>query len=165
MRLMVCYYSGIRTLLVGWQMPVNRIQMESGPLGPMYKAYCREVGSYLHSNAYTTYFKGSGTWTNIQQSVTFLLSGFDEDALANGCLALSSKTYSVLRRYAPSGWTVKRWMVGLVLEHHAVNVYRGSPFTGYIFDPWITQNTLVYTYSEWAREMLALQLISNDRAE
>ncbi len=146
-------------------MPVNRIQMESGPLGKMYKAYCREVGAYLQSNAYTVFFKNNGTWTNLQQSFAYLMSGFDEKALANGCQALSSKTFSVLRQHTPSGWTVRRWMVGLIMEHHAVNVYRGSPSTGYMFDPWISQSTLVYTYDEWAREMFTLQLISNDRGE
>lgn len=146
-------------------MPVSAQAMQKTPLANMYRVYVREIGHYINSHAYTAFFRGSGTATNLQQSFAWLLSGFDEETLANGCQALSSQTFSVCKRVCPPGWTVKRWMVGAIMEHHAVNVYQSTPFDGYMFDPWIIQRPMVYTYSEWGREMLTLQLIKNDRAE
>lgn len=64
---------------------------------------------------------------------------------------MQAETYKVLTRFKPSGWKVKRIMIGAVFEHHAVVVYQDNLTykDGYFFDPWMYQKPLIFGYNEW----------------
>ena len=139
----------------------------SGPLSQMNNAYVQKLATHISMYGYTAFGKGSGTLTNLQQGITFMLTLGNPDTIMNGCLALQDATFGVCNQNRPAGYTVKKIMVGFGMEHHAVVVYPAGtlPSMGYIFDPWITQSPQVYTYQEWLSGFTILNGIAEVRLE
>ncbi len=139
----------------------------SGPLSGMYNAYRQKLSTHIAMYGYTAFGKGSGTLTNLQQGITFMLTLGDPETIMNGCLALQDATFSVCNENSPAGYTIKKIMVGFGMEHHAVAVFPAGtiPSAGYVFDPWITQSPQVYTYPEWLSGFTILNGIAEVRIE
>ena len=143
--------------------PVN---VANGPLGRMFSAYQQKLTTHIAMHGYTAFGRGSGTLTNLQQGITFMLT-WDPDTLLNGCLALQDATFMVCNQLRPANFTVKKIMVGFGMEHHAVVVYPAGTMyqMGYVFDPWITQSPQVYSYEEWISGFTILNGIAEARIE
>jgi hypothetical protein len=90
-----------------------------------------------------------------------------ESSLRTGCLDLQSRTLRVLNEHPAQGWRIKRWMVGNVMEHHAVNVHPegGDTARGWVFDPWVTLSPEVYAFSDWQEHFTSLSWLGSARAE
>lgn len=121
-------------------------------LGGLESAYVREVGAYVDRvRPYWSEKLGSGgTLTNLESGLGWMVT-LGNISLESGCVEMQAATYAVLTRFKPSGWQVKRIMIGAVFEHHAVVVYQDSLTykDGYFFDPWMYQKPLIFTYKEW----------------
>ena len=109
-----------------------------------------------------------GTLSNLETGIAYAMeSGLDyfmSSSLANmnsGCVAISGATYSAIEKVIPQGWTLKHLSVGNVMEHHSVVVYKsGESFKkGFVFDSWIRQTPLIYSYSQWFKYFSKLSAI------
>jgi hypothetical protein len=146
------------------------------------------MGPYMHGNE--PWLKrllghGSGSLSNLEFSgdyallkiIARIMSTANDDAertWKTGCLAVQNKTLHVLRDYAAKhraavpalkGYNIEKCRIGSTFEHHAVVVYKtqAGPRSGYVFDPWLTPNSLqpkVYTWSAWDKLFWALRNIT-----
>ena len=152
-------------------MPVN-LETHSDPkLVAMYQAYMRDVGAHIRINKpYWGSALGveNGTLTNLEQGAAFILT-LGNSSLATGCVALQSKTEQVLSAAGGgANWQVIPIRVGSsVMGHSAVAVYpTGSAMEkGYVFDPWITQTPLVYTFEEWENNFRLMSVMGEARVQ
>lgn len=121
-------------------------------LAGLESAYMREIGAYVNRVRpyWSEQFGSGGTLTNLESGLSWLIT-FGNTSLESGCVEMQAETYNVLTRFKPSGWEVRRVMIGDVFEHHAVVVYQtGQTYKdGYFFDPWMYQKPLIFSYSEW----------------
>ncbi len=121
-------------------------------LGGLESAYLKEVGAYV--NLVRPYWSEKlglgGTLTNLESGLSWMMT-LGNVGLEAGCVEMQKATYDVLIRFKPSGWQVRRIMIGDVFEHHAVVVYQdGLTYKdGYFFDPWMYQKPLIFKYREW----------------
>ncbi|NNF06478.1 MAG: hypothetical protein HKN21_06935 [Candidatus Eisenbacteria bacterium] len=96
-------------------------------------------------------------------------------AFKAGCEGCANQTVKVLQVAIAKDpnlkgkWICHRFMVGglLVFEHHAVclQLKKGSPMDGYIYDPWITQSPQVYTAKNWKSRFNIRSVIGAPRSE
>ena len=130
--------------------------------------YVNQVGKYLEgARPYWASLIGSGgTLTNLESGMAYLVT-FGNSGLESGCVQLQAKTYNVLVKHKPVGWKIARVMIGSVMEHHAVVVHEESKDmkSGFLFDPWVDQEPLIFTYKEWTARFPHYNIISGPKLE
>lgn len=137
-------------------------------LKPAEKLYNAKLPAYIAANR--PYWSGKagvgGTLNNLETGLAWMLT-LGKTGLATGCLDLQAQTYKIIKPLIASSWDVRFLRVGWGAEHHAVVVFAsGSSFReGFVFDPWIKQKPVIWTFSEWSKQFAGLSAISSVKLE
>lgn len=151
-------------------MPVDLSQHDSPNLKAMNEAFNKRLGSFLRGNQPYWNAKlglSSGTLSNLEQGLSFMAT-LGHSGLEAGCVSLQSQTYQTLSAAGPGDWVVEKVRVGTgAFGHSAVAVYPkgGNMAEGYVFDAWISQAPLVYTFDEWKGHFDVMSLMGSPRAQ
>ncbi len=136
----------------------------------MFDAYMDKMGTFVSGNQpYWTSRAGirSGTLSNLEAGLAYMAT-LGNSSLSGGCVSMQGETARVLRAVADVGWIVEELRVGSsVMGHSAVAVYASgsSMEQGYVFDPWLRQAPLVFTFEEWQGHFRIMSIMGGARRQ
>jgi hypothetical protein len=151
-------------------MPVEFNASTDRELLALHGAYMDKLGNFLRSSQPFWCSKlgiKSGTINNLEAGLAFITT-LGNASLSSGCVSLQNETERALLGAGARGWTIEKVRVGsLVMGHSAVAVYpRGKSMSdGYVFDAWLKQAPLVFTFQEWENQFRAMSIMGGARRQ
>lgn len=133
-------------------------------------AYMDKMGTFVSGNQpFWTSKAGirSGTLSNLEAGLAYMAT-LGNSSLSGGCVSMQAATARALRAAGPGDWQVEEIRVGSsIMGHSAVAVYaKGSSMEeGYVFDPWLRQAPLVFSFEEWQGHFRIMSIMGGSRRQ